>query len=436
MNDEENVGRPVQWREYFPWLMLTRTFRIATGLHVLLLAAAGALATAAGWRIVSMVALTEADRKSDTVLGDDVRYLGAWPGNRDPNTPVCPFGCAWMDRLAEGFSQPPPSDPLLTVPYRIVAPFARLLGRETTDSEQLTTPTWRRSAYYLVGGIWTLLVWSAFGGAITRMAALQFARDERTELKTALTHARSKVGAHLAALLLPLAFVLLLAIPIIVLGFVMRIDVGAALGGILWFLVLAVAMGMAVIVVGLLFGWPLMWGAINTESSDSFDAISRSYAYTFQKPLTYLGYLLWAALIGLLGWLLVWIVSELVVNLSAWSAALGAGRTRMDKLLAAEMPGNVGSFGARVMGIWNGVVYTLASAYAYSYFFCAVAGIYLLMRRDVDATELDQVFSADPDSQRFGLPPLHDDASGVPVVRSPAVDDGDAERGTDTAGGA
>ena len=42
--------------------------------------------------------------------------------------------------------------------------------------------------------------------------------------------------------------------------------------------------------VGLAAGWPLMWPTISSEGTDAFDALSRSYAYVYQRPLAYLLY--------------------------------------------------------------------------------------------------------------------------------------------------
>ena len=56
------------------------------------------------------------------------------------------------------------------------------------------------------------------------------------------------------------------------------------------------------------------------------------------------------------------------------------------------------SIGRSLIGFWNGVIRTFATAYAYSYFFTCVTGIYLLLRHDVDAASLDQVFIASPQS--------------------------------------
>ena len=70
-------------------------------------------------------------------------------------------------------------------------------------------------------------------------------------------------------------------------------------------LALVAGLLMAILLLGLLFGWPLMWATISTEETDSFDALSRSYAYVFQRPLHYLFYAFVAGVVGWLGWLLV-----------------------------------------------------------------------------------------------------------------------------------
>ena len=85
----------------------------------------------------------------------------------------------------------------------------------------------------------------------------------------------------------------------------MKANLGLLLGGLLWPLALVAGLLMTLLLLGLLFGWPLMWATISAEGTDSFDALSRSYAYVFQRPLHYLFYIMVAAVIGWLGWLLV-----------------------------------------------------------------------------------------------------------------------------------
>jgi len=49
MSKERDTIRHISWRDLFPWLILFRTFGVAIGVQVLLLAAAGAVATSAVW---------------------------------------------------------------------------------------------------------------------------------------------------------------------------------------------------------------------------------------------------------------------------------------------------------------------------------------------------------------------------------------------------
>ena len=58
---------------------------------------------------------------------------------------------------------------------------------------------------------------------------------------------------------------------------------------------------------------------------------------------------------------------------------------------------------------------SLAVGYFYGYFWTASSAIYLLLRRDVDATETDEVFlDADKSEPERGLPPLGTDQAGGP----------------------
>jgi hypothetical protein len=69
----------------------------------------------------------------------------------------------------------------------------------------------------------------------------------------------------------------------------------------------------------------------------------------------------------------------------------------------------------------------LAVGFLYSYFWTASTCIYLLLRRDADATEMDEVFlEEEQEEATFGLPPIETDQAGAPVVDeagAPSVDE-------------
>ena len=67
------------------------------------------------------------------------------------------------------------------------------------------------------------------------------------------------------------------------------------------------------------------------------------------------------------------------------------------------------------MNFWKGLWKSLAAGYQAAFIWVSAVGIYLLLRRDIDGAELDEVY-IDPDEQR-GIPALDEDAlSGVPEV--------------------
>jgi hypothetical protein len=187
------------------------------------------------------------------------------------------------------------------------------------------------------------------------------------------------------------------------------------LGGIFWFLALVVAFAMTLLLLWILFGWPLMWGAISAEGSDSFDALSRSYAYTFQRPLHYLFYAAVAAAIGWLGWFLVRNFAAGVIWMGYWAAGWGSGAAQIDAIMGTGEPlTGAAHAGAVMVHFWTGCVKLLAVGYLFSYFWTASTAIYFQLRRDVDHTELDEVFlDADQSEPSSDLPPITQAPAGT-----------------------
>jgi hypothetical protein len=157
----------------------------------------------------------------------------------------------------------------------------------------------------------------------------------------------------------------------------------------------------------------LMWGAISAEGTDSFGALSRSYSYTCQRPLAYLAYAVVAAIAGVLGWFLVSIFASLIIQLATWGVSWGSGAQAIQDLRAGnDLESSAANWGAALIGFWNRFVMVLATAFVFSYFWSASTVIYFLLRRLVDATEIDEVFMSH-ERELHGLPPLKTGADGV-----------------------
>ena len=195
--------------------------------------------------------------------------------------------------------------------------------------------------YWLVSGLWAALVWGFFGGMITRFAALELAREDRLGISAALRHSRTKLGAYFWCPVYPLIGIALFALPMILLGWMLRFDVGLLLGAIIWPMFLVCGFLMAIVVIVFLIGWPLMWATISTEGTDTFDALSRTLAYVIQRPLHYLFYVVVVTLLGSLGWIVVSVFAAAIVQLSFWGVSWTSGAPRAAELvngLPADVP--------------------------------------------------------------------------------------------------
>src|SRR5262249_11785006 len=147
---------------------------------------------------------------------------------------------------------------------------------------------------------WTLLLfhlaaWSLFGGAIARIAAVQFAHREGITARAALKFSAARFSSSIGAPLLPVVFIGLFWLLDVVLGLVGRIPgVGVQIVGALWFLPILIGIALAVMLLIIMLGWPLMIATISTEGTDAFDALSRGYDYVLNRTW----YALWLVLLA------------------------------------------------------------------------------------------------------------------------------------------
>jgi hypothetical protein len=291
--------------------------------------------------------------------------------------------------------------------------------------------------------LWTLFTWAVFGGAITRMAAVQVARtNEKIGMTEALRFAWTRIQAYFSAPVLPLVFLGILTLFLWLYGLVGTFT--WAFGDILVYglfapIMLLIGLIMAVVLVGLV-GWPLMYSTISAEGSDSFDAISRSYSYVYQAPWHYLWYSAVAVVYGAVLVFFVGLMGSLLVYLGKWGMSLAPGPENRaqtylfvhaptsfqwrDLLLQGSAdvepeevanPNGTTSYilaptpkyrdtitlnnhiGAWMVTIWLWLLFLMVIGFGYSYFWCASTIIYLLMRRKVDDTELDEIHLEEED---------------------------------------
>lgn len=466
MTEPQGALRSIAWREIFPWLLLVDVFRLAKSLKMLLLGSMGVALTAAGWWALAWLFSGAPDeeipqewlrayRSCPWSEGRGAGVVEARPGSppaqgrgQPAASPEAPGGLSgprapergapltvpqidlelgtWDAMLLGEYSPvdaaaaPPrigvyPITPTIGPWFELMGPFRQMLSA----AGGYRRVTWVGFAFLLSCGLWVVAVWALVGGAMTRLAAVYLGREEKVGLRAALRFAAKKWWSFLGAPLLPLLGVFFASLPLLLAGLLMRWGVGLLITALAWPLALVLGLFMAVLLLALLFGWPLMWPAISAENGDSFEALNNCYAYVYRRPLEYLGYAIVATVLGILGWAVVWGVAEAVVYLTNWSASWASGGARMDDIRSAvagsqSFRGAAG-VGAWLLRVWEGFVRLAALGFVYSYFWSSVTGMYLLLRLREDGRELDEVFVAQSEPPR-PLPPLVPDEAGVPTV--------------------
>ena len=404
----------VAWSELFPWLLLFRSFRIATSPVLLLVAAIGCLATPIGWRATGLVVSPDRPSAPSTSEADQETPEGRDVDARDAVVDVAGDVARWPWELY----RPPDRNrwgsvgtgsSLVTI---ATAP-ARNWARWFIEPQE-----WSMSVFFLLGNLWTLAVWGVCGGVITRQAVVRLGRDERLGIVETWRFVRGRMLSYWTAPLFP-QIVFLLAIGCGGLaGLLMRLQFGALIVSIAWPLMLILSLLCTIVFLGLAIGWPFMWVTISAEADgDVFEATQRAYSYSWDRPFHYAFYVLLAVLYGTLCWFVVSWFAFGVTWLAQWSVSWGAGWSRLREIAQAD--GGMLGASNHVMTWSRNVVQCLAVAFVYSFFWVVYSAIYLLLRRDVDDhVPFDQVFVPD-ERERYALPPISVDEQGAVKVDEP-----------------
>jgi len=288
--------------------------------------------------------------------------------------------------------------------------------------------------YAIVLLLATLAVVAFFGGAVHRIAALHFTREEKISIKQALKFSCGKFLSFFTAPLIPLVVILGLGVAFLTVGgLVGSIPVvGELLMGFLFVLALAVGLVIAFLTVGLAAGAPLMYPTIAVEGSDSFDAISRSFTYVFARPWRAAFYGLVALVYGVVTYVFVRLfiyiamaATHMFVNWGTFLGGdkLGPGADKLDVMWQTPtfdsltpavnwvaMSPTV-AVGAWLLNMWVFLLAIMVLAYLLSFAACSTTCIYCLLRRKEDATDLDDVFIEEEAEQALETETIESDVS-------------------------
>lgn len=282
-------------------------------------------------------------------------------------------------------------------------------------------PSWalrHHSLYFVLYGLLFLCVWSLFGGAIARIAAVHVADEGRKlSMRQGLSFAFSKFLSFISAPMIPLIIVVVIGVVVAVVGGILMLipQAGPVIVGALFFLPLAAGFVMTLVLLGTAGGFNLMYPTIAVEGSDSFDAISRSFSYVYAKPWRMLFYSLIAIGYGSLTFLFVRLFVWLMLCLTQYFVGMFVFKHALntDYLWPTMYPApgfwtfsydpntHVLGWGEKIgtwlIAIWVYLLVSMLAAFAISFYFSSSTIIYYLMRREVDATEMDDVYLEQPE---------------------------------------
>lgn len=284
------------------------------------------------------------------------------------------------------------------------------------------------SFYFILFAAGSLLIWSYFGGAICRIAAVQFAHDEKPSAREALAFARGKFfGGFYLAPCIPLAFIVITMVCLALGGMLLRVPIlGDILGGLGFIIALVGGFVITLIMIGMIVGGSLFWPAVAAEGSDAFDAFSRGLAYPLSKPFKAMLYAAISVVYASFCWLFINVFVSLTLTMTRtivgfgtspfgwWSRGEeGASVSKLELLWPAIGPSTMVGwpdwsqlawyecFSAFMIGIEVLLVVCLMWAFLTSFYFSGSTIIYFLLRNDVDGIDLDELYTEEYTQSEF-----------------------------------
>ncbi|WP_166828585.1 hypothetical protein [Thalassoroseus pseudoceratinae] len=361
----------LRYRRLFPWIHLTRAFRIALDFRKLLLGGLALLLLSLGQQAIVHLPIGPPDGMPNVSA---VEFT--------PTIPVTGLGnpATWFT-----------SWPILVSPLQSIwKPAAMLLQPELT---------WTEAIVALALLLWAVLVWSFFATMITRMAAVQFARDEKISLNQAARFAIARFLQVFSSPLLPIGFIFGFWILLFCGGIIGRIPaVGPVLVGVFWGIALVCGLAMTLLLIGLAVGWPIMIATVSTQGTDGFDGFSRSFDYVFSRPIHFAWFTVVSIGLGVLSLALVSVGALLILYLASWPITRGMGgsdlvtwNTIFELFTSKGFPSPQYP-AVMALTIWLRAFGLLVAGFVPSYFWTSSTIMFFLLRQSTDANELTEVW--------------------------------------------
>ncbi|MFQ5965056.1 MAG: hypothetical protein ACE5KZ_12335 [Candidatus Scalinduaceae bacterium] len=297
--------------------------------------------------------------------------------------------------------------PLEIVSNVLIAPRLCLYKLFNVFLATIITTDWIEYIVLIILVLGFLVIWSVFGGSITRLAALDFAKGEKIGFKESISFALKKFWSYFWSPITPILGVLFFAACNILGGLFGQIkyvgEIAVAIG-----FPLAILSGFLIIFIGIIgiIGFFLMFPTVSAEGSDAFDAMSRAYSYVLSKPKHFISLFLGIIIYGVILTFFVSIVACLMMKTSFCTVGFGMGQ-KFESIRAVisgiststEGKATIASLGAWPMKftaimlmIYIAFVKMTIASIVFSFVGSASTVAYFLLRKDVDGTEINDVY--------------------------------------------
>ena len=300
-----------------------------------------------------------------------------------------------------------------TAPFEIINSvlFSPRLGLSNLLSiflASVATVDWAEYVVLIVLVVGFLVIWSIIGGAITRSAALEFARDEKIGFKESLSFASKKFWSYFWSPITPALGVLFFSACNILGGLLGQVkyigEIAVAIG-----FPLAIISGFLIIFIGIIgiIGFFLMFPAISAEGSDAFDAMSRAYSYVISKPKHFISLFLGIIICGTIFAVLISLVACLVMQVSFYTVGFGMGQ-KFESIREVISGGEATmaslgllsmKFTALMLMIYMALVKVMVGSLVVGFAGSASTIAYFLLRKDVDGTDINDVYIEEQEKQ-------------------------------------
>jgi hypothetical protein len=287
---------------------------------------------------------------------------------------------------------------------------------------------WGEYVVLIVLVLGLMIIWSVFAGAITRLAALEFARGEKAGLKDSLSFVMKKFWSYFWSPLTPILGVLFFIACNVAGGLLGKIEFAGEIAVAVGF-PLAILSGFLIVFLGIvgIIGFILMFPAISSEGSDAFDAISRAYSYVLSRPLHFLSLFITIIICGTILSFVAGYGACLVMQTSYFTVGLGMG----DKLneIRAFIVGMSGAgdtitslnpmsmrIAALLFMLYVVLIKMTVGSIIVAFVGSASTIAYLIMRKAVDGTEITDVY-VDENEEDVAVDETAQEAPDEPAVQ-------------------